>query len=163
MKKLAFICMCWAGFASDEDSSVVEVRAVNPAIALRVSQAAMESCRAGGYQIGVIVTDRFGIPQVYLRDRFAGLHVLETATRKAWTAVTFRTNTADIAALTEAGEELSGLRHLEKIMPVGGGLPVLDGDGSLVAGCGVSWAPGGTLVEACAAAGISDVEAESAF
>ena len=131
MKKLAFICMCWAGFASAEDSAFVEFRALKPEIALRMAQAAMESCRAGGYQIGVIVTDRFGIPQVYLRDRFAGLHVLETATRKAWTAVTFRTNTADIAALTEAGEELSGLRQLEKIMPVGGGLPVLDGDGSL--------------------------------
>jgi uncharacterized protein GlcG (DUF336 family) len=163
MKKLAFIYMCWAGLASAEDSAFVEFKVLKPEIALRMAQAAMESCRAGGYQIGVIVTDRFGIPQVYLRDRFAGLHVLETATRKAWTAVTFRTNTADIAALTEAGEELSGLRQLEKIMPVGGGLPVLDGDGSLVAGIGVSGAPGGTLDEDCAAAGISAVENEIAF
>ena len=48
-------------------------------------------------------------------------------------------------------------------MPVGGGLPVLDGDGSLVAGIGVSGAPGDTLDEDCAAAGISAVEDEIAF
>ncbi len=132
--------MCWARLASAEDSAFVEFKSLKPEIALRMAQSAMESCRACGYQIGVIMANYFGIPQVYLQDRFAGLHVLETATRKAWTAITFRTNTTDIAALTEADEELSDLRQLEKIMPVSGELLVLDGDGSLSVGIGISGA-----------------------
>jgi uncharacterized protein GlcG (DUF336 family) len=83
--------------------------------------------------------------------------------RKAWTAVTFRTATSELELLTQAGKELSAIRGLEKAMPVGGGLPVLDGDGSLVAGIAVSGAPGGTLDEDCAAAGIEAVQDDIAF
>ena len=48
-------------------------------------------------------------------------------------------------------------------MAVGGGLMVLDGEGSLVAGIGVSGAPGGTLDEECAQAGIDAIEDLIAF
>ena len=110
-----------------------------------------------------MVTDRFGIPQVFLRDQYAGVHVLEMTHRKAWTAVTFRTATGELSELTAAGTELAGLRNLSKAMMVGGGLPVLDGEGSLVAGIGVSGAPGGDQDENCAAAGIAAIENELAF
>ena len=128
-----------------------------------MAQVAMEYCQNEGFQIGVMVTDRFGIPQVFLRDRYAGVHVFEMTERKAWTAVTFRTATSELELLTQAGKELSAIRGLEKAMPVGGGLPVLDGDGSLVAGIAVSGAPGGTLDEDCAAAGIEAVQDDIAF
>jgi len=41
------------------------------------------------------LVDRSGLVQVVLRDRYAGAHSPDTATNKAWTAVSFRTNTAD--------------------------------------------------------------------
>ncbi len=53
------------------------------------AQAAMKRCRADGYQVAVAVLDRFGEPQVMLRDRFAGLPAPRTATDKAWTALGF--------------------------------------------------------------------------
>src|SRR3546814_4198422 len=53
-------------------------------IAVKLAEAAMESCRAQGAQVAVAVVDRFGSLQVVLRDRFAGAHTPETARRKAW-------------------------------------------------------------------------------
>jgi uncharacterized protein GlcG (DUF336 family) len=85
------------------------------------------------------------------------------AHRKAWTAISFRTDTSDLAEVSGPGEDLSGLRHLDMAMAVGGGLMVLDGEGSLVAGIGVSGAPGGTLDEECAQAGIDAIEDLIAF
>ncbi len=162
MKKiLAFILLSSAPLYGDD--TYVDFRALKPSINLTMAQAALERCRAAGYQIGVMVTDRFGIPQVFLRDQYAGIHVFETTQRKAWTAVTFRTATGELSELTAAGTELAGLRNLSKAMMVGGGLPVLDGEGSLVAGIGVSGAPGGDADENCAAAGIAAIEDDIAF
>ena len=40
----------------------------------RAARAALDECRRQGYQVAVAVVDRFGNPQVLLRDRFAGAH-----------------------------------------------------------------------------------------
>lgn len=163
MKKILLAALLAASPALAEDEAFVTFKAIKPDLNLAMAQAALEHCRDAGFQIGVMVTDRFGIPQVFLRDRFAGTHVFEMTRRKAWTATTFRTPTGELAALTAAGTELAGLRNLSDAMMVGGGLPVLDGDGSLVAGIGVSGAPGGDQDEECAQAGIDAIEDDIAF
>ena len=149
--------------AAAEDDAFVEFKVLKPEVAYRMAEAALLACRENGYQVGVMVLDRFGLPQVFLRDRFAGLHVFETARRKAWTAISFRTNTTELAEITMAGAEMSGIRNLSEALPLGGGLMVLDGDGSLVAGIGVSGAPGGIHDDTCAQAGIDAIEDEIAF
>jgi hypothetical protein len=54
-----------------------------PDVALDLAKVALETCRSRGYQVAVAVVDRFGQPQVMLRDRFAGPHTPSTATNKA--------------------------------------------------------------------------------
>ena len=163
MKKLLLILFLLASPINAEESAFVEFRALKPEIYLSMAEAALKHCRNAGFQVGVMVTDRFGIPQVFLRDRYAGVHVFEMTERKAWTAVTFRTSTTELANITQPGMPLSGLRDLSKSVLLGGGLPVMDGDGSLVAGIGISGAPGPEEDEACALAGIAAVEDEIAF
>lgn len=140
----------------------VEFRALTPQVAQDMAEAALETCREAGFQVGVMVVDRFGTPQVYLRDRYAGLHVFETAHRKAWTAASFNMPTAELSDVTQQGE-LRGIRDLSRALPLGGGLPVLEGDGSLVAAIGVSGAPGPENDEMCAEAGIAAIEGRIAF
>lgn len=140
-----------------EEEGFVAFKILTPETALTMAQAALENCREGGYQIAVSVVDRFGVEQVFLRDRFAGLHTNETAFRKAWTAVSFRTNTSEMGALTMGDQALSGLRFISNVATVGGGVPVLSA-GELVAGIGISGAPGGDLDEACAMAGIEAIQ-----
>jgi uncharacterized protein GlcG (DUF336 family) len=148
---------------ADEDNAFVSFQVLKPEVALQMAEAAMMSCRTAGYQVGVTVVDRFGIPQVFIRDRFAGTHVYETSRRKAWTAVSFRTSTTDLAVSTQAGEISSGIRHLTEALPLGGGLVVFEGGGSIVAGIGVSGAPGPELDDVCAEAGIAAIEDKIAF
>jgi uncharacterized protein GlcG (DUF336 family) len=125
--------------------------------AVKAAQAALKKCRDDGYQIAVAVVDRMGVTQVMLRDRFAGPHTTATARGKAWTAVSFRTNTGALAELTQAGKPQSGVRHRPGVVAIGGGL-MIEGAGSLFGAIGVSGAPGGEADEACAAAGIAAIK-----
>ena len=163
MNKILATALLCASPVMAEENPFVDFRALKPSVNLAMAQGALDFCNAAGFQIGVMVTDRFGIPQVFLRDQYAGVHVFETAHRKAWTAVTFRTPTGELSQLTASGTDLAGLRNLSNAMMVGGGLPVLDGEGSLVAGIGVSGAPGGDQDENCSAAGIAAIEDDIAF
>jgi len=165
MKRLTFVtAMLTASIAlGDEDNAFVEFQVLKPEVAQQMMTAALSACRDMGYQVGVTVVDRFGQPQVFIRDRFAGAHVYETSRRKAWTAVSFRTNTSELAVTTQAGEISSGIRHLTEALPLGGGLVVYEGDGSIVAGIGVSGAPGPDIDDTCAQAGIDAIEDQIAF
>lgn len=147
---------------AQDDSAFVDFQVLKPEVAVEMANAAMIHCRNEGYQVGVTVVDRFGLPQVFVRDRFAGPHVYETSRRKAWTAVSFRTNTTELAEATVAGSDASAIRQLSEALPLGGGLMV-DGAGAMVAGIGVSGAPSPALDDECAQAGIDAVADQIAF
>lgn len=148
--------------AAQDDGAFVTFQVLKPEIAFDMAQAAMQTCRDQGYQVGVTVVDRFGVPQVFLRDRFAGLHVYETSRRKAWTAVSFRESTTDLNEATQPGTISQGIRQLSEALPLGGGL-VVEGAGSIVGAIGVSGAPSPEADEVCARAGIDAVADEIAF
>ena len=133
-----------------------QTRSLTPETALIAAKAALESCRKQGYQVGVAVVDRAGITQVFLRDRFAGPHTVDVATNKAWTAVSFRTSTLALAAETQAGRPMSGIRTVPRFTAVGGGV-LIEGGGSSFGAIGVSGAPGGEADEVCAQAGIKAI------
>ena len=135
---------------------------LTPEAALQAAQAALASCRESGYQIAVSVTDRSGSPIAILRDRLAGPHTPETATRKAYTAASFRMPSATLAEETQPGKETSGIRDLDKVLALGGGLPI-EAAGAMVGAIGVSGAPGGAADQACAQAGIDAIQDELDF
>ena len=145
-----------------ESDALRSFRVMKPPVALDLASAALEHCRSQGYQVAVAVVDRFGIPQVMLRDELAGAHTPETARRKAWTAVSFRTGTLELAELTKAGQDASGIRFVSDAMLVGGGVMV-EVAGEVVGGVGVSGAPGGAIDEECAVAGVEAVMEELEF
>ena len=129
---------------------------LTPETALKAAQAALKKCRDSGYQATIAVVDRMGVTQVLLRDRFAGPHTTDMAIAKAWTAVSFRTSTAELAEATQPGTPQSGIRNRPGVAAVAGGL-VIEAGGSLLGAIGVSGAPGGREDEACAAAGIAAI------
>ena len=129
---------------------------LTPETALKAAQAALKKCRDSGYQATIAVVDRMGVTQVLLRDRFAGPHTTDMAQAKAWTAVSFRVSTAELAEQTQPGRPQSGIRNRPGVAAVAGGLTIEAG-GSLLGAIGVSGAPGGREDEACAAAGIAAI------
>lgn len=120
------------------------------------AQAALNRCQKDGYTVAVAVVDRAGQPLAVLRDNLAGAHTTATAIGKAATAVSFRTDTTELAATTQAGKPSSGIRALPTVVAVGGGL-MIRAKGSLVGGIGVSGAPGGDNDDVCAKAGIAAI------
>lgn len=138
-----------------QDALVIH-KTLSPELALELANATLNDCRKRGFQVAVAVTDRFGITQVLLRDRFAGPHTVQTATGKAWTAVSFRTNTTDLVTATAANTPQAGIRNLPGVVIVGGGV-LIEAGGSIVGAVGVSGAPGGDADHACAKVGIDAI------
>ncbi|HZB37673.1 MAG TPA: heme-binding protein [Beijerinckiaceae bacterium] len=154
--------LLWTVPAAEAQEALVTYRSLSPELALELARATLDACRGRGFQVAVAVVDRFGQPQAVLRDRFAGPHTGPTASGKAWTAVTFRTNTTDLIPLTQPGQPQAGLRALPNVVILGGGL-VIEAQGSLVGGIGVSGAPGGAEDDACARAGLDSVRDKLEF
>jgi uncharacterized protein GlcG (DUF336 family) len=141
---------------SQESEPLVTFNSMRPGLAVELAQAALAKCRDGGYQLAVTVVDRFGQTQAVIRDRYAGVHSVGTATAKAWTAVSFRMSTLELDRSIEVGSLCKGLRDIPGALVLGGGVPVLSA-GSIVGGVGVSGAPGPDIDEDCANAGIEAI------
>jgi uncharacterized protein GlcG (DUF336 family) len=150
---LALLFICAPAAAAD---ATFGIKLLTPEAALKAAQAALARCRTNGYQVTVAITDRMGVVQVLLRDRFAGPHTVDMATAKAYTAVSFRTNTTELAEATQPGKPQSGIRNRPGVAAVGGGM-MIEAGGSLLGAIGVSGAPGGKEDDACAAAGIAAI------
>lgn len=129
---------------------------LSTATALKVAEAALAECQKKGYVVGVAVVDRGGAPLALLRDNLAGPHTPSTAIGKAWTAVSFRTDTTELLARTEPGKPSAGIRELPNVVVLGGGLQIM-AKGVLLGAVGVSGAPGGDIDDLCGKAGIKAV------
>jgi uncharacterized protein GlcG (DUF336 family) len=139
-----------------DESATVTYKSLSPDVALEAAQAALKQCRSDGFQVAVAVVDRFGQPQVMLRDRYAGLPAADTATRKAYTALGFHASTSDLARSIKSGTMDSGLAGLPHVAMLAGGL-VIEAAGTVLGGIGVAGAPGGDKDEACARAGLNAI------
>jgi uncharacterized protein GlcG (DUF336 family) len=145
-----------ATVCTQAQEATFQTRSLTPETALVAARAALEACRKQGFQVAVAITDRAGVTQVLLRDRFAGPHTVEVAANKAWTAVSFRTSTTALAADTQPGRPMSGLRSLPRFLAAGGGR-IIEASGSILGAIGVSGGPGGEADDGCAAAGIKAI------
>ena len=129
--------------AQTKSTDLVEVRQLSLELANEIAWNALKACRRQDAQIAVAVVDRGGRTQVLLRDVLAG-------------PLSFRIPTSQLASETGPGTPASGLRSVEGVMAVAGGL-VIQSRGSIVGAIGVSGAPGPANDEACAKAGIDSV------
>ena len=156
MKTLVAVAILALAFAARAQDATFTIRVLAPETALLAAQAALKKCRDSGWQAAVAVVDRAGLAQVLLRDRFAGAHTPRTAIGKAWTAVSFRTDTTELAKISQPGQPQSGIRNLPQVVILGGGM-LIESQGSILGAIGVSGAPGGDADDACARAGIEAI------
>jgi len=156
MRTLSLIGVeCWiALLPAHAGEGVVTYKSLAPDVAFDLALSALQQCRNDGYQVAVVVTDRFGAPLVELRDRYTPVGALDIAKGKAWTSVTFTRNTSDFVKAMKDNTMSAGLGGLPGVTPLVGGL-VIEADGSLL---GVAGAPGGEKDEACAKAGLIAVQ-----
>ncbi len=156
LNRLLPLLMGLISLSASAQEGTFQIKSLTPETALSAARAAMETCRKQGYQVAVAISDRSGLIQVLLRDRFAGAHTIDVAANKAWTAASFRTSTAELATETQPGRPMSGLRNHPRFLAAGGGV-VIEAGGNVLGAIGVSGAPGGEADENCAKAGINAI------
>lgn len=128
-------------------------------LASKAMQAAVEACKKDGYRVSVSVVDRAGVLRAMGRADGAGPHTVDSSRKKAYTAVSVRRPTSELADLIAKVPTLQALRDMNgEILILGGGLPIEIG-GDVVGGIGVGGAPGAHLDDACAQQGLDAIGA----
>lgn len=156
---LTVVCLALPARA---DEAVITYKSLAPDTAIDMAKVALNKCRNDGYQVAVVVMDRFAQPLAIVRDRFAPAGAIPIATGKAWTAVTFTRDTGEFVKALKDGTISAGLASQPGVTPLTGGL-VIQAAGSLLGGIGVAGAPGGDLDEACAKAALDSVRDKLEF
>jgi uncharacterized protein GlcG (DUF336 family) len=146
-----------AALPARAEDGIVTYKSIAPDVAIDLARAALNKCRKDGYQVAVVVLDRFGAPMAAMRDRYAGIGAWDIATGKAWTAVNFSINSGEFVKRVKDGTLSAGLASLPKVTPLVGGV-IIQGGGSVLGAVGVAGAPGGDKDEACAKAGLDSVQ-----
>ena len=134
---------------------LVNERSISLATAMELASASLERCRADGYKVTVTVLNRHARTAVVLSDDGVNPHTVENSMRKAYTAFTTRTSTAEMGKRAQPG--LAGFLLLDRLTTLEGGLPIFAANKELVGAIGISGAPGGEKDAACAQAGLDKI------
>ena len=133
---------------------VLNTHRIPAALAVEAASESIEVCAKQGYLETAVVVDADGATIVALRGDGAGIHTLDSAHDKAYTSVSFK---SDTIALEERGEVRS--RHCPSSRMscfFGGGVLIKLGDEPIGA-IGASGAPGAKLDDNCARAGLDKI------
>jgi uncharacterized protein GlcG (DUF336 family) len=136
--------------------NILSEKQISLPLAQEAAAAAIEQCRKDGYKVTVTVVDRAGRVKVVMRDDGTGPHTLDTSRRKAYTSLSFKTSTIEFAKLIALNPAAAGLKDVDGVITLGGGLPIFSG-AEVIGAIGVGGAPGGDKDEACAHAGINKI------
>ena len=154
VKTLAGLAVALALSSQAQAQGVLTQKNVSLGMAQAIAQAALEKCQSMTYKVSVVVVDREGLQIVMLRGDGAGLHTPEGADRKAYTARTYRSPSADFAKRVQTDATYAPAMQYTRVLALAGGLPIKVGD-DVIGAVGVSGSPGKDDV--CSQAGLDTV------
>ena len=125
-------------------------------LAMEAASETVSACAKQGYQETALVLDADGATIVALRGDGAGIHTIDSARDKAYTAVSFKNDTILLAERAKGEDSIAPLAKLPHVMFFGGGVVIKLG-GETIGAIGASGAPGGKLDDACARAGLEKI------
>lgn len=138
---------------------LIQEKTIPLTLALKAAQAARQKCENDGYRVSAAVVDAGGVLKALVRSDGAGPHTQDSSFKKAYTALSLRRSTLELARLMVKVPSIRELGRMnENILMLGGGLPIKFGN-DVVGGIGVGGAPGAHLDEACARAGLNSIQA----
>jgi uncharacterized protein GlcG (DUF336 family) len=134
---------------------VLPTHRLSAALATDIAVAAIAACTKLGFTITASVVDSDGVNQVLIRGDGAGIHTVQTAQDKAYTAATYGRATSAVAEGYKTNP--SGVILKEPhLIPSDGGLPIKIGT-EIVGALGISGSPGQD--EVCGNAALDTVRA----
>ena len=150
----AVIC----GLSGQAGAQALVTHRIPAALALEAVAAAVETCGKQGYAETAIVVDADGVTQALLRGDWTGVHSIDSATYKAYTSATMKTDTSALTERLKTDPTMGpGMAKLPRLLEAGGGVVIKVGD-EVVGAIGAAGAPGSQLDENCAKAGLAKIQ-----
>jgi len=156
MKQLLIASSLLGLMAGPAQAQLQQVSDLTLAAAQKLSAATMAACQTKGKSIVVTVLDRGGNTVSVQRADGVGPHNTEASRRKAYTALSTKTDTQLLASNARANLDAANLTTLPELLLLGGGLP-LTAKGQIVGAIGVAGGGGAPQDRACAQAALAAV------
>jgi uncharacterized protein GlcG (DUF336 family) len=149
-------CGLAAAMTQAQAQGLVSSKRVSAALASEAVWTAVQACAEKKYTVSAVLLDYSGVQQAALRGDGTGPENAAIANDKAYTAVTFEADTADIVARAKNGPAPSAFTKIPHLVLAAGGIVIKVGD-EVVGALGVSGAPGGDNDALCAKAGLDKI------
>ena len=137
-------------------AQVLQQPNVSLALANELINATLAACHADGRSAVAVVVDRGGNLIAVQRDDNVGPHNTEAAQRKAFTALSTKSLTRQLATNARANPDSHNLNTVDALLLIGGGVPLRIGT-EVIGAIGVGGAGGAVQDEACALQAIAKV------
>jgi uncharacterized protein GlcG (DUF336 family) len=159
MKHICKMVLAAAGpliSASTSWADTLPTHRIPAALAVEAVSETVAVCARQGYRETAVVLDADGAVIAALRGDGAGIHTLDSAHDKAYTAVSFKNDTLALAERANGENSIAPLAKLPHVMFFGGGVVIKLGD-EVIGSIGASGAPGANLDDGCARAGLDKI------
>jgi uncharacterized protein GlcG (DUF336 family) len=140
--------------ASTASADTLPTHRIPAALAAEAVSEAVAACARQGYHETAVVLDADGATIATLRGD--GIHTLDSANDKAYTSVSFKSDTLALAERAKGEDSIAPLAKLPHVMFFGGGVVIKLGD-EVIGSIGASGAPGAKLDDSCAHAGLDKI------
>ena len=137
-------------------AKVLQQPNVSLALANELIGAALAACHADGRAAVAVVVDRGGNLVAVQRGDSVGPHNTEAAVRKAFTALSTKSPTRQLATNARANPDSHNLNTVDSLLLIGGGVPLKVGQ-DVIGAIAVGGAGGASNDEACALQAIAQV------
>ena len=128
------------GSGSKPSAESFQKRSITLSYAREISRAVMAEAERIGVKAVVCVSDCAGTPVLVERMDDAFVASYDVAVNKAFTVVALKMSTINLKPLAQPGGSLYGIQFTNggRIVIFGGGEPLVDSDGFIIGGLGVS-------------------------
>ena len=158
MRQSVLSVLCAALLVSQAHAQgLLQTHQISADLANQAVAAVVAKCASQGYAVTGALVDADGVQQAVLRGDRASASTLNSAFAKAYTAVTFKTDTTAVVERSKTAPLLANLFKLPNLLLLSGGIVMKVGD-EVVGAIGAAGAPGGDLDDACARAGLDKIK-----
>ena len=137
-------------------AQVLQQPNVSLALANELINATLAACHADGRSAVAVVVDRGGNLIAVQRDDNVGPHNTDAAVRKAFTALSTKSLTRQLATNARANPDSQNLNTVDGLLLIGGGVPLKVGN-EVIGAIGVGGSGGAAQDEGCALQAIAKV------
>jgi uncharacterized protein GlcG (DUF336 family) len=136
---------------------LINTKRLSATLAGALVKGAVDACEQKHYHVGAVVLDYSGVQQAALRGDDASAQNVLNAFDKAYTAVTFGLDTAELVERSKTSAVSSAFAKVPHLLLNAGGVVIKAGE-DVIGAIGVSGAPGGDNDVVCAKTAIENIK-----